>query len=44
MKDKEPKVFKSVKTSSTLDFLKINISFATASKGIILNKIQGIVF
>ena len=38
------KVFKLVKTNSALDILKKNISSATASEGIIFDKIQGIVF
>ena len=38
------KVLKLVKTNSALDFLKDNTSSATASDGIIFDKIQGIVF
>ena len=38
------KVFKLVKTKSTLDFLKNNISLATALEDIIFDKIQGNVF
>ena len=35
------KVFKLVKTNSDLDFLKNSTSLATASEGIIFDKIQG---
>ena len=44
MKDMVSKVFKLVKTNSASDFLKNNTSSATASEGIIFDKIQGIVF
>ena len=43
MKDDGPKVFKLVKTNLALDFLK-NTSLASASEGIIFDKIQGVVF
>ena len=36
-------IFKLVKTNSALDFLKNNTSSASASEGIIIDKIQGIV-
>ena len=44
MKDEGPKVFKLVKTNSALDFLKKYTSLASASEGIIFDKIQGIMF
>ena len=44
MKDEGPKVFKLVKTKSALDFLKNNTPSASASEGIIFDKVQGIVF
>ena len=44
MKDEGPKVFKLVKTNSTLDFLKDNTSSSSTSEGIIFDKIQVIVF
>ena len=39
MKDEGPKVFKLVKTNSTLDFVKNNTPSASASEGIIFDKI-----
>ena len=36
-------IFRLSKTNPALDFLKINTSSASASKGIIIDKIQGIV-
>ena len=44
MKDEWPKVFKLTKTNSALNFLKNNTSLVCSSKGIIFDKIQGIVF
>ena len=44
MKEEGPKVFKLVKTNSTLDFLKNNTSSAGTSESIIFAKIHGIVF
>ena len=44
MKDEGPKFLNLVKTNSALDFLNNNTSSATASKDIIFDKIQGIVF
>ena len=44
MKDKGPNVFKLLKINSVMDFLKDNTSSASASDGIIFDKIRGIVF
>ena len=44
MKDEGHKVSTVVQTISTLDFLKNNTPSASASKGIIFDKIQGVMF
>ena len=44
MKTKGPKVFKLIIAKFALDFIKNNTSSASASEGIIFDKIQGIVF
>ena len=44
MKDEGSKVFKLVLKNSALDLLKNDNSLASASEGIIFNKIRGIVF
>ena len=42
MKDEGPNVFKLVKTNSALDLLKKHTSLASASEGVIFDRIQGI--